>query len=69
VIGAGGSVLQWSLASAAAVPAVTSRIGGDDGGATTEADAGGEPGDVASEEAGADGDSETTLDESAALRP
>lgn len=51
------------------MPAVASRIGADDDGAASEVDAGGETGDAVSEEACADGDSETTLEESVALRP
>jgi hypothetical protein len=49
------------------VPAV--EFGAEDDGATTGADAGGETGDAGKEDAGADGDSGTTPEESAALRP
>jgi hypothetical protein len=75
VIGAGGNVLQWSSASAAAVPArafeadADCDTGADDDGAAGELDAGGESGDAANEDVGEDGDSATTPEESAALRP
>jgi hypothetical protein len=75
VIGAGGNVLQWSLASAAAVPAAGSTIGADDDGDTVGADADAEAGEAANEDGGAELDtgagdeSETTPDDSAALRP
>jgi hypothetical protein len=77
VIGAGGSVLQWSFASAAAVPAKAFEA--DAGGAATDADAGGDNsadveadagveldgGEVGADDAGED--SGTTPEESAAL--
>lgn len=73
-IGAAGSALQWSFASAAAVPALeTTEV--DVGGGATDADAGGERGDTTDADAGGDAgdvagdDSATTPDESAALRP
>ena len=68
-IGAGGKVLQWSFASAAAVPA--RAFGADDAGAAGEVDAGGETGDADSggDTTEADGDSATTPEESAALWP
>jgi hypothetical protein len=76
-MGAGGNVLQWSFASAAAVPAVGSTIEGDGGGAATDAGGGesmcdGQEEDESGGDAGAEvtgGDSETTPDESAALLP
>jgi hypothetical protein len=66
-IGAGGKVLQWSFASAAAVPARAFEA--DDDGAAGEVDAGGETGDAAKEDVAEDGDSATTAEESAALWP
>jgi hypothetical protein len=77
VIGAGGKVLQWSVASTAAVPAKVFEA--DAGGAATDADAGGDTSadvdadaGVELDDAGAElddagEDGATTPEESAAL--
>ena len=71
VIGAGGNALQWSAASAAAVPAEGLKIEADAGGAGEsiadgDTDAGGE---AAGDETGADDGSAFTPEEFEALRP